>query len=544
MARQDVSVAWKGCDMTSPDQKSSIYMDFLREIHRDIALRTGISLEKETVKALRVLKTRGIVSLIEWFERKLESFVISGVRPASVEYSSLMAAAGDWSTCRPDVTLEQAEAYASLRLLYFVFRKLTAVPCSESDDSAYEKFKERQLSMVAPLSPSQWMLADEISKELSELIPDVDLNALVPDVGPGASAEKRRRQDRVEYSYLRVLRFNGSSHEDPGPVSRACAVPKTYKRRRLIFIEPSSRMLVQKALQAWLYAQASRYPLKGHVSFDDQGFQRQALAFSDAATIDLSDASDYIDRRVMWLCLRRHPTIRAIAFSSRSSYTDRGDMIRCFSTMGNALTFPLMTLLLVCVCRICESNPRVRVWRSRVFGDDIVCSNVIAGSVRCVLTDLGLKVNASKSYTGKPFLESCGRDIFGRFDVTPVKIKDLSVVSASDWSRVLDYANGLFVAGYWRSSDVLVSELLARWPKTAVVRISENTGLKSFVAHSDEGVWRKDWQAYVPWKPKGIEDSCESHDSLAMLDYFLAHGKRVTDSALSSKNDGADRAIM
>lgn len=512
----------------NPYQNSSVYMDLLQEIHADVAEDLGISLKRESEKATKILQTRGIAALNDWLEQKLSPF-ISGRLPKSVEYSgfnSYFELQRDeldrpiW-VCTPRV-------YAHIRQLLYVFRKLEDAQCLESDQGSYDAWCKRQDEMQGPLSVQQSCILETLRSHLRILLPDdITPEDLIPDIGPGASFEKRRHCDRPDYSNG-PFAFTGSQIEPLTKVSRFVCVPKNYKRKRLIFVEPSSQMLVQKGIQSWLHQQAKKYPWRIYSNLEDQNYQRQKLRKNGASTIDLSDASDWIDRRVMWSFLRERPYLRSLAFAYRSDrVVSDHRRINSFSTMGNATTFPLMTLLLTCVLMEAEHGIRVG-FHGGVFGDDIVCDSVIFGSCCGILGQLGLKINMTKSFVGGPFVESCGIDLYRSIDVTPVKIKSLRTVELSCFDRLLSYTNSLFIAGYWRASDVVLSELLSRFPKTSFGPVGAPDCVWSHTALTYDGPYSRDYQRFTAWLPKREVADCQFSDSEANLQFWLAHGRRAT----------------
>ena len=512
--------------------KSSVYLDLLMGLHADVADDLGISLTREAEKVQRIITNGGLTQYFRWIEQKLESAVVLGVKPSSVEYSELISLFLDdrgWVS-------GGARAYAHARQILYLFRKLEDIQCPETDEAALSLFFERMREHSSSLTTAQRMLSLELSKIMPLLIDDLDLrnDFPAPDIGPGASFEKRPHTERPEFFSDPRFRFRGAAYEQMLPASRACAVPKTWKRRRLIFIEPSSRMLIQKGLQAYMYQAANRYPLKKYVSFTSQKFQQNKLRKTGAASLDLSDASDHIDRRIVWIAFQRLPILRSLLFGARGKYEDSShEKFACFATMGNATTFPVMTFLLTCVVVLAESTIASRgrpvPWAGGVFGDDIVCHESVYGTVRCILGDLGLKVNVSKSYVLKLFRESCGLDLFEQYDVTPIKVKSLKTVNSDDWPRLLRYANALFIAGYWRASDVIVSEILSRWPKTTFGPVGAPDCIWSFTAATYDGPWSRDYQSRIPWLPTCPPELSESKDSESNLDMWLAHRRRPAD---------------
>lgn len=512
--------------------KSSCYEDLLRELHADIAADLGIDLSRESQKVSNILRSSGIVACIRWLDLKLGSFVNSFTSPTSPEYSGLFGIFFD-----PDHRVPAWRAYAHARQIHALFRKLEDVQCLESPEDAIASFWKRQDEMRVPLTTAQRFLAAELSNEIAHLIPDLPYDASdlpAPDIGPGASYEKRPRSERIEFYCDPRFRFTASELEPTIRLSRACAVPKTWKKLRLIFIEPSSRMLVEKALQGWLYDAAEKYPIGRYISFVDQTTQHRRLLKGDSASVDLSDASDWIDRRIVWLAFSRRPLLRSVLFGCRALGDAEGRKFSCYSTMGNATTFPVMSLLMAAICRVAESQAaraHTRVWTSGVFGDDIVCHEAIFGSVCCILRDIGLKVNKSKSFVCQPFKEACGLDLFDSHDVTPIKVKSLHTGTHTDWSRLVAYSNSLFTAGYWRAADVLVTEILHHWSKTSFGPVGAPDCIWSYSGNDYDGPWSRDYQRHCAWTPHKLGFAARRKcDTPAQLDMWLAHRRCAVDA--------------
>lgn len=546
--------------MTTQNQNSSVYMDLLREMHADVAEDLAINLDRESEKCSKILKTRGLPALIEWLELKLLPFL--DCKPArGPEYRELFQKSPYYvGHDESAMSMDDVRVFAHVRQIYSLFRKLTSVECLEADEAAFAAWQARMKEHYGPLTTSQEVLAETLSSLITDL-PDLDSRSYpAPDIGPGASFEKRNRRARPCYYYDKRFAFRGAEYEVPHG-SRSVCVPKTFRRKRLIFVEPASRMLAQKAIQRWFHEQAAtRYPYKRYMRLEDQSYQRALLMNEHAASIDLSDASDHIDRRIMWLFFKNHPNLRSALFYNRSVREEvSGTLITSFATMGNATTFPTMTFLLYAVIRLAELEAQDSGYtvkcQSGVFGDDIVVDRVIAGSVIGLLTRLGLKVNTSKSYVVGPFKESCGKDVFNGLDVTPTKVKDLTAVNSESWSRLIRYANSLLVAGYWRASDVLVSTILSRWPRTTFGPVGSEDCLWSFSltlikrdsfqgmtlsqvrkfsnSRTPFGVWNKYIQAVEPWVPRVRHMGTLSQDDVPNLDFWLANGQRAVDGDIS-----------
>lgn len=237
--------------------------------------------------------------------------------------------------------------------------------------------------------------------------------------------------------------FCGKPHRNTyEPSSRLLAVPKSLTKPRLIASEPSEMMFCQQNIRQFVYKRFHDTWLGGFVNFHDQTQNRvMALAGSvdgSLATIDLSDASDRVSCQVVGNVFRGNlPLLRALAATrtrlcevplAGSRESTRIVELRKYSTMGNATTFPVQSIvfLVTALACCCEEerivNPRIlRRWRGKVsvFGDDIIVPNEIARTVMDLLEALGFKVNTAKSFTEGNFRESCGIDAFRGHCVTP-----------------------------------------------------------------------------------------------------------------------------
>lgn len=521
------------------DDLSETAVKLLKSVHLDVELMTGLSLHKESEACQRVVQTRGIPAAIKWLEDKLEwSLSPKGARSRKPKaYACLHFAAFDESS---PIWLSVA-AFAGARQISSILRKTCDISCSETEQEAIQGWKDRNASLQKPLSKHQLVLADELSKELYLLFPDLDKDTiLIPTAGPGVTAEKRDHLDRPEFYSFSWAKFAQATYELPGG-SCPRAVPKTWKKRRLIFVEPSSRMLAQKALQGWMYQQAQSSPISHYVNFDDQEVQRRKLLQIGVSSIDLSDASDYIDRRLVWAAFKRLPNLRARLFEARSARTDDDVLIRMFGTMGNATTFPVMTFLLAAVVSLAEKVGDHVVKRARharltnncwrragVFGDDIVVDDVLYGTVVSLLVDLGLRVNVDKSYCDSDFKESCGLDLYKGQPVTPVRVKSLLALTFEDRDRLLSYSNDLLLVGCWKTADFLLSLAKSIFPVSVDRPHQPDVAYSFSTTYLQGGEWHNDWQEWIPRKPRIRQAKRRWRDSPAHLDYYLANQARLT----------------
>jgi hypothetical protein len=218
--------------------------------------------------------------------------------------------------------------------------------------------------------------------------------------------------------------------------SRLGFVPKTPEITRVICVEPVLNMIFQKGLAGLL---TERLESRFGLSLETQPDRNAELARIGSltgrfATIDLSSASDSISLRFVrdfvpaellhWLEVSR---------CSKTTLPDGREVTQhMISSMGNAFTFPLQTMIFTCLllgcyracgiqaCRIGGSNDN---WG--VFGDDIVCDTRVYRLLCRILAHAGFVVNKDKSFDSGPFRESCGRDYHLGHNVRGVYLKSL-----------------------------------------------------------------------------------------------------------------------
>lgn len=201
-------------------------------------------------------------------------------------------------------------------------------------------------------------------------------------------------------------------------------VPKTRDISRTICTEPLLNMMFQKGLAAQFESQ-----LKARFGIDlaTQPDKNQRLAKIGSVsgrygTIDLQSASDTISLGLMrqlvppyvlgWLLETRSPKVALPG----GSLLD----LHMVSSMGNAYTFPLQTILFSSIVIGVYKALGIRVRYPRgtslgnfgVFGDDIIVDREAYDLVCNLLGRFGFLVNHEKSFNEGAFRESCGADYF------------------------------------------------------------------------------------------------------------------------------------
>lgn len=195
-------------------------------------------------------------------------------------------------------------------------------------------------------------------------------------------------------------------------------VPKSAKTDRVICYEPHMNIRLQLMVGGHIRRRLQRWG----VDLSDQSLnQRRAVRGSATgllATIDLRSASDTLSRELVWELL---PFDWACLLNDlRSWYTTWPDgSVRFnekFSSMGNGFTFELESLIFFALCSAVSDDVTV-------YGDDIILPAKNFSLAKEALEYAGFAVNSAKSFDDGPFRESCGKDAYCGFSVTPVYLK-------------------------------------------------------------------------------------------------------------------------
>ena len=203
--------------------------------------------------------------------------------------------------------------------------------------------------------------------------------------------------------------------------NRMVMVPKNSKTHRSIAAEPTLNSYIQQGFGRYI-----RYRLKSFgVDLDDQTINQDLARNAQSrglSTIDLSMASDTLCISLVKLLLPSDwfEALNSVR-SSKTTFKGKKYLLEKFSSMGNAYTFELESLIFYAlVSSACEHE------MVSVYGDDIIVSNKDFMPVVNILQWAGFNVNYDKSFTeGSRFYESCGVHYFDGQDVTPCYQKDV-----------------------------------------------------------------------------------------------------------------------
>lgn len=220
--------------------------------------------------------------------------------------------------------------------------------------------------------------------------------------------------------------------------SRATTVPKDSTKRRMIAIEPTLNMFFQQGLMAVMYDRLRAVGL----DVESLPLRHKRLAYEGSvsgnlATIDFSSASDCVSLEVLRYLLPpqwfRYVTMLRCPSMEILGSTVKLEMV---STMGNAGTFPLETLVfwalgVGAIMQRTRTNPYslLSLPEERdavsVFGDDCILPTPDADAFMAICEEVGFLVNKEKSFVepGPGFRESCGGDYFHGSNVRPFNLK-------------------------------------------------------------------------------------------------------------------------
>lgn len=266
-------------------------------------------------------------------------------------------------------------------------------------------------------------------KHSLRLRPCPPLEVLIGKNGPGAVAESIKGAQKWTFTQrprcVPQIFFRASAeHDEQEPpiepvkygITRALQVPKDVRGPRYISCEPLAFQHAQFAYER-LLVDHIHSAFRRHVTLFDQRLHNRML-WEDCATIDLSDASDYLSRRLYWRVLPHD--WRSALFGVRSSFVRVDESIvplRAFAPMGSALCFPCMTLVIAGAMRAAGLH------RFHVYGDDLIVPRRDYSLALAWLEKLGAKVNFAKSSSNGLFVESCGVELFDQVDITPIYLR-------------------------------------------------------------------------------------------------------------------------
>lgn len=301
------------------------------------------------------------------------------------------------------------------------------------------------------------------------------------------------------------------------PKNRVTTVPKNFKRDRVIAVEPLMGSYIQKGIGGVI-----RHRLKSvGINLNDQrANQLGALVGSldgSLATIDLKAASDTISIGVVQQLLPPEWASAIELCRSPFGVLDSGERIlyRKCSSMGNAFTFELETLIFWGICSAVLALVGATDRRLQVFGDDIVVPSMHAEAVLAALEGCGFEQNPKKTHVDGPFRESCGKHYLSGNDVTPFYIRrpvrdagELFLLhnNLSRWLSRGFVCDSIYRRSYDGKAQALLEWIRLQCPLVQKPTICDGYGDDGFIGSFDEVV--------PQFKQRGVDGLSHEHFSM------------------------------
>lgn len=212
-------------------------------------------------------------------------------------------------------------------------------------------------------------------------------------------------------------------------------VPKSVSISRTICTEPVCNMLFQKGIGILMEERLAEF---FNIDLSRQPFRNAAMARVGSltgrfGTIDLSSASDTISTSLIKAILPPEPLTWLLKSRSPKTILPDGQLVELhmISSMGNAFTFPLQTMIFAALVEAVYRVLDIRIRRGEdrnysVFGDDIIVMHESYDLVIRMLEVLGFSPNRTKSFNQGLFRESCGHDYYYGYNVRGVYLQRLN----------------------------------------------------------------------------------------------------------------------
>lgn len=234
-------------------------------------------------------------------------------------------------------------------------------------------------------------------------------------------ADRRPRKSALCHSYGELYEWLHGEAVYTSHNKISC-VPKKYDIARTIASEPTLNTFLQKGCDIWMRRKLKRHGL-------DLSNQEWNSNLARMGSMDDPDPYVTLDSRgasnsVIVGLVQAVATPGWFSFlnelrSPCGLWPDGAERrYELFCSMGNGFCFPLETAIFASLCyaacRYCGTPNDFRV-----YGDDIVCRQSVAGVLMEILRYAGFRLNMDKSFVFGPFRESCGGNWYRGQDVTP-----------------------------------------------------------------------------------------------------------------------------
>lgn len=385
-------------------------------------------------------------------------------------------------------------AIAELRQLYYAFYKCEMPFTDVQLRDAEKKFKETDADLlgedfVSTLTPESFTVITIARIFLESLFKGFDPYDIQPSHGPGivSSGEKphEKRIFRTQYAriheqypsyrwfyvnHLHLLScvddYRNRNREEVG-INKVLFVPKDSRGPRTIACEPLEYMFLQQGLRKAIYQHVESSPLtRGRINFTDQTINQKLakLASVDGSlvTVDLKDASDRVSNSLVSYLFKNTTLNKPLqALRTPFSKLPNGDTVSLnkYAAMGSALCFPIEALVFYALLVGVNSLHDSVAHPVYVYGDDIICKNIVYELLVPIFSELKLQVNTNKSSSTGFFRESCGAEYFKGNDVTYLKVRTMDHLSPDSIASLVALSNNLFDRCYYNAAKYVASRI-------------------------------------------------------------------------------------
>jgi len=213
--------------------------------------------------------------------------------------------------------------------------------------------------------------------------------------------------------------------------NRVTSVPKNALTDRTIAIEPSFNVFMQKGLDIYLKSRLRHFGVKlSDQTYNHKPAQEGSMRPLHAATIDISGASDCVSIELvrelvphLWFTLMDDLRSKDYTLDKGKTWTT----YEKFSSMGNAFTFPLETIIFYSLAKACTIYAGGSLDTLRVYGDDIIVDPRAYALLLEILDYSGFSANPDKSFAFGGFRETCGSDFYHGVDLRPVYVRSVPI---------------------------------------------------------------------------------------------------------------------
>ena len=259
------------------------------------------------------------------------------------------------------------------------------------------------------------------------------------------------------FAWSHIVQYYGEIHEREHILARLVAVPKDSRGPRLICVHPKESIWIQQGCRRLLERAitAKGSPAHGRINFHDQTINGSLALESSKSkrfcTLDLKEASDRMSCKLVRFLFGdyAYSYLSCSRASSVKLLDGRFIELRKWAPMGNALTFPVQSLIFYALVRAgIRSRYGFDCNDVYVFGDDILFPVEYYDGAVNALVRAGLVPNTAKTFRHGLFRESCGVDAFNGVDVTPHRLRGVDASSVSGAMSMCTLAKAMRVDGY------------------------------------------------------------------------------------------------